>query len=372
MLSEDTIRRITKYLEDITQRRARLTSSKEIESVCPFCLGSPSNPRKRQFYINTIEPPYLYHCFRCGESGTLAKLIINFFDTQQVDKSALLSIIGKQKSNSLQITSNNFIDLATLNRLIEVLGNRRLKTVEDLLSNDVFCTQCRNYIIKRTFSLEEIRQLADVYNNAVSNLFSSFLCCRHLSYILQEDCSGNIGILTKNKTLLQLRNYLNTEYKYKLVKVVYMVHDNRAFKVMKDFPLFVLTTKEKNKPVALLIAEGIFSLYGGFFKLFKSMRLAKYSTIYGTCSLGKELFTQNFEWLTKFVFIYDTIDNRTDVYVLCDSDVPIDFFRSKKMNFALANMLLRKATFLYPPKKHKDFGEYFEVSNIIVRKLWHK
>lgn len=252
----------------------------EIASRCPYCGGSESNRNKRQFYIKADKPPYVFHCFKCGISGTISKLIMDFPEI-------FSDVITEFPSTVMKYD----IDVEEYKKPIVSL--------DDSVRGDL-CTSCYFYLVSR------------MPTAAISHIEDKLVCCKHLQKI-DSDLKNFIGFISFDNSQIICRNKdKNSTVRYKNVKL-----SNERY-----FNYFVSTIYVDNKELDLqyncVVGEGIFTVinsvykirygYGGFDKNYVAI-----------ASLSKS----KLEYLIKYM-LKDLPFEFVNIYIVLDKDKDID------------------------------------------------
>lgn len=190
------------------------SSGREIASRCPYCGGSNSDKTKRQFYIKVDKPPYLFHCFRCGVSGTIAKLVMDLPDIfLPVIKNVGLELLKYEEDDS----EDNTVTIPQNNEL---------------------CSDCQSYLESR------------LSGRMIEAIKDSVVCCKSLSST-DSNLSNFIGFKTVDDSTIVCRNKDKTStFRYKNLKL----------SESKEFNYFVATVLDNHtSDYICVVGEGIFT-----------------------------------------------------------------------------------------------------------------
>ena len=368
MLPTDVVEMLMNALQKITNRTVKMVRGEEIESVCPLCGGSKSKVHKRQFYVNIKQPPYWFHCFRCGAKGTFTELIKHLY---------------KAYGNIINLSMSS-VNQTTEKKKVHINGNTTMSDEQVVLTpwfsfllkpKDELCPFCKQYVMERLLSLTSISIGEHLFPYpVVSKLLEKFHCCKSMKTLLNELNVLYVGVETFFKTKIQgrailvLNNEVTEVPRYKSVTIY------PFGKTFPDYPLWVLprdlTRTSSNKGNLVIVAEGVYSLLRGFLLLLSHVDgvrfLSQYNVVYLLCSFGKDQYRRALEWfyslVVPFFSFYGNGSRKSfkhDLLVLSDSDVSLSFLEEKLKWFDYDKCIV-----LYPPNEYKDFGEPWSPENI--------
>lgn len=334
---EKYLQQIKTSIELITNRQCRITSTGELECVCPKCGGSKTKKNKRQFYISLTDKEHPFICFRCGFKGRLINLV-NFLLSEYKIKIDL-SETSKVNNNFIEDSSiyENTFDLTqyyTLNFYRRQQFKKFLKTNN---IEKVYDEVSLNYIFDRIYAgvrdeMNKILEKHQLLNQFEKNIVSTFLSKFFVEKFTQNKYSNHVGICSFKGHNVQFRNLdKNSKIRYISMKLT-------PFQESSDYPAFILGKSFSDSNI-IILAEGIFTLLRGFLHLLSLNYLEK---IFGNKSYilistnGKVNLIRELNNLKK---------TERNVLVLLDQDVNINakFFQNIK--------------FLKPIETLKDFGE---------------
>lgn len=247
------------------------SNGREVASRCPYCGGSNSNKYKRQFYIKVDKPPYLFHCFRCGVSGTIAKLVMDFPDL------------------FLPVIKNIGLELLKYEDETPTEEQSIVTTIQD----DDLCEDCKIYLESR------------LSTTTIDRIKDRIVCCKNLESV-DSSLSNFIGFKTIDDSTIVARNKdSSSNFRYKNLKL----------SEKREFGYFVTSVIEDYRLDHIcVIGEGIFTTLSALESI---KNLYSSVNVIGIASLSKSrlYYTSKFvvnQLPVKFKEIYIVVDKDED------------------------------------------------------------
>jgi len=293
--------------------------SKNIICKCPWC---EIDTKKKHYHLSiSIESP-VFHCFYagCHKSGTVSTLI--------------KKILGRDESTNfidfskIKDTSNTNLNLNTKKESVEIhlpeLDEKRFNQKALYLKSRLKFSNVDLKSIKGLiFDINEFFKVNDklLHDNEANQLKSLF----------QEKF---VGFLTENKSLVVLRNIdSKSRFRYSKIKIF----------DTKFFDYYKLCGNNPNSNI-IVLGEGIFDIFVEH--TFDILTTKNLTRMYATA------LSSSYDSLIKSIVYHEQLF-RTDVVIISDRDIRLDYYRKlKKYN----SHIIRRLT-VYYNKCGKDFGE---------------
>lgn len=318
-LQVDRIRQLLKSSLDPCYEN---TSRTWIYCRCPFCGDSKKSKSSAHFYI-AMNPPFGYHCFKCGEHGSLNDDVLN-----------KLGIFNNELS----------LDILTANKSSQRTSNVSLKKEKKVIINDsgnATSTAGLSYFNLRfnsSFNLKEVN--------------SKFKCSCDIPQFLKDnnievplsgfDLSKAIGFLSKDNTYLICRDITNKQSK--------RYFNLKLFDSENASKIYTMHTAvdAMSKSINLVITEGVFDIIGIYNAKYKNNPDIENNTIFAA-ACGKTSYAAVINQIAKMFL-------NINVIIYSDNDVDVYFFKKlKKENIYLSSGLSMKLYYNKFPNE-KDTG----------------
>lgn len=125
-LISDNVESINKFILDKIPNTEATNSIYKIIMNCPYC---PPNKKKKKLVINLDWANF--HCFRCGESGSIIKLF-KYYNINEEFKTFLYDVYGVSHYNILEMFKSNYVVNTVCNNKDELEVNKQsIKTFID-------------------------------------------------------------------------------------------------------------------------------------------------------------------------------------------------------------------------------------------------
>lgn len=283
MLSEEIINSICEYANGNYKK-----TSRELVIRCPYC-GDSNDIRKKHLYvqIDNGEYGFMYHCFKCNASGTLTKLLR---DIGRLNINYATEIRKQTKNKN----SHRYIELKknyTFDILQNKIDSKKLEYVKTRLNLTEVPKFITDHIITDFDYIDE-RIINDKMKKTLNECYIGFRTFNKRKIICRN--------ITQNKSL---NRYIIVDTNDK--QPDYFMTTNGEFDVLN--------------PGKIIIAEGVFTVLGGYFKLHDKIKMSNYILVGGAAKsyLKATLFTTyNFgipDW---------------QIYILADTDVKKDYLKN--------------------------------------------
>jgi len=299
-------------------------TSKDIQIKCPYCGGSIKNKRKPTLYISKypVSGTFVFHCFRasCGVKGTLYQFLADFGLLKYLDPDELVSYITPTKQDSQDVQKLKQEDLTrvviednVLDPIKEryILSRLRLKTLPDFIRRTVI-TNLGKLLPYSTYELSD-----KLKRYLVSNF---------------------VGFRSYHRYFVICRNIdSRSDFRY------FMLRLNNGIDYYCTSPQ--MNNMVCTKQGCIVLAEGVFSLLAGYFRLVESNFLSKSDQVLLCSTNGAKVvrFKSAYEFC---IYNFGTPDWK--VVILSDSDIKPEHY---------VRLFNKRITVCYN-KLGNDFADY--------------
>lgn len=305
------------------------TGGNELRTRCPYCGDSRKNSSSAHMYIS-LNPPYMYHCFRCETSGCLNAKVLRDFDID--DSSLHIEILeasknSKYKASKKQKKSINFnlhkYDINTAKYNLKYFTNR----------------------YNLNYDENDIDLLIDKYKIILDPM--TFLSINKIdTKKIIFDFQNSIGFLSfdQNYAIFRL-THNNSKMRYINIPLIGQESDSKIYAISTNIDIMAPKVK-------FIMTEGIFDIIGVYEHFYKD----KSANCIFIASCGKSYRTAIDSFVRLGFLDFDLI-------IYSDSDVKLDFYKDIKDNSVY---LQNKPITIYYNDTTKDFG--VPKDNIHLRK----
>lgn len=322
----------TKIINLLKQKGKKVlitTSGRELRTRCPYCGDSRKNSSSAHMYIS-LNPPYMYHCFRCETSGRLNSKSLRDFE---IDDSGLnvelleaSKNISKHASKKSKVSKN--FNLFKYDRAVAINNLQYLSNRYDI-----------------DYDINNINELIDKYKIIIDPM--TFLSINKINTDnIIFDFSNAIGFLSfdKNYAIFRL-THNNSKMRYINIPLLGAESDSKVYAISSYID--ILAPK-----VTFVMTEGIFDIIGVYEHFYKNAN-TNYIFI---ASCGKSYRTA-IDSFVRMGFL------NFDLVIYSDADVKLDFYKDIKKN---SIYLQNKQITIYYNENSKDFG--VPKNQILLRK----
>ena len=299
-------------------------TSKDIQIKCPYCGGSTRHRRKPTLYISKypVSGTFVFHCFRasCGVKGTLYQFLADFGLLKYLDPHEIASYITPVKSSNQtkqEVKQRDLIRIVREERKLDpvkeryVLSRLRLTRLPDF--------------IKRTI----VTNLAEIIP------YSTY----ELSDKLKQYLANNfVGFRSYHRYFVICRNIdARSDFRYFMLRLSNGID-------------YYCTSPQMNRmlcthPGYIVLAEGVFSLLSGYFRLVES-GLLKLNDQVLLCSTNGAKVSRYKSAYDFCVYNFGIPD--WNVIILSDSDIKPEHY---------TNLFRQRVTVCYN-RRGNDFADY--------------
>ena len=298
-------------------------TSKDIQIKCPYCGGSTRHRRKPTLYISKypIKGTFVFHCFRasCGVKGTLFQFLSDFGLLKYLEPNETTSYIlptTKPVANS-RSTQHNLDSIVKEESVLDPVKERYILSRLRLTKLPSF--------VKRTV-ITDLSQIV---------LYSVYDISERLKQYL---VSNFVGFRSYHKYFVICRNIdAKSDFRYFMLRLSNGID-------------YYCTSPQMNQlmctqPGYIVLAEGVFSLLSGYFRLLESKLLNESSQVL-LCSTNGAKVTRYKSAYEFCVYTFGIPD--WDVIILSDSDVRPEHY---------IGLFNKKISVCYN-RKGNDFADY--------------
>lgn len=298
------------------------TSGTELRTRCPYCGDSRKNATSAHMYIS-MNPPFMYHCFRCDSSGVLNASVLEDF---KIHDSTLQVDILTANKNHRPIKGNKTYKPKELKYKIK---NFMAAAQNLAYFNNRFNT---NYTLKDRDIIKKYKIILDPLaffeENKINTLPPNF------------DYAQAIGFVSRDGTFAIFRS-INPNEKKRYINVP-------LYKEESNSKLYTIGTDvDVLKPKShIILAEGIFDIIGVYETFYKNKTEDDDNYIF-VAACGKS-YRSAIDTIVKLGFL------DFDITIYSDQDVNIDFYKDLKFN---SIYFKQQIITIYYNTASKDFGD---------------
>jgi hypothetical protein len=280
---------------------------------CPFCGDSDRSPQKGHFYICS-QPPYLYKCHRCGESGLFTREVLSRLNIvnlplcrhltesslQRVDRRGYRSL----RNAPVSLPPYNTADQPRYRDKIQYLTSRLFAGFDDahvmhVLSIAGFVPSLR-YVLQNNTHLRVDAESMKTHAHDTRDL-NALVCDLDDNYV---------GFINHSRTRAVFR-YIGGDRRRPRYRNVVLLNDSNA--PSDAFTVFAGRYNYKVDPV-INIAEGILTMCGVYNYLVRQ-HVDVGSELFA-CGNSRSSLPQIYRWLSRCGF------TNSRIRVWSDNDVP--------------------------------------------------
>lgn len=295
--------------------------SKNIVVRCPWCENESSSKGKH-FHLWISKDSPIFKCFGggCGEHGILNKLVNKISGNDITNRFVDQNLFNKLKKENLKI-SRNKTNITKKIILPELRENKFINKTNFI----------RSRIKYHNISLQEINGLVFDIKKFVS--INKIELPEKIFRILDFFDSNFVGFLSKNQTLLMLRN-IDGSSTFK--------HYKMEIQKSRFLDYYQINGLNRNSD-DIIVSEGIYDILSEH--IFDNLNIKKDIRLYAAG------FSTSYQELFKSLSFHEQIF-RLNVHILSDRDVNIRYYEKIKKynNHLIENMIV------YYNKYGKDFN----------------